>query len=237
MDVRKAGQPLVCPTYTFLLADTDEVDALCAEENPAARWPSLCLNEIGVRELALLGNAVACRDSFQSDRAELLIRGSEGGPVILRLPPLLVSSLARLKAEAAEEVAAKWERHLRDWDTTVQWPARTALVGAVSLLCGLARQGVDEQKQVFWRLTPEAWDERLQLEQDFNCVELREGPYWRIRYGRESSAGPAPTSECSTCLTRVGWFHLSGCPREECPKCHQSLVTCGCERGYRGEQE
>jgi hypothetical protein len=221
----------------LLIVNVGEVEALCTGE-PVARLPTLCLDQVGVKEVELLRQAVPWRDGYQSDRSEIVVRGSHDGRVVLRVSPVFVASLARLSGDDQPRLVASWEQSLASWDNCVQWPPHVALAKAVAQLCALARQAIAGGKEVFWQLTPEAWAERLQLEQDFNCVELNEGPLWRIRFGQEatSSAVGVPP-RCPGCHTRVGLFHLSGCRGEECPKCHERLAFCLCERGVRAEDE
>ncbi len=221
----------------LMIAGVGEVEVLCTSE-ALERLPTLRLDQVGVKEVELLRHAVPWTGGNLSDLSGIVVRGNKDGRFVLRLSPVFVSSLAELGDDDEQELVTRWERSLADWYSCVHWPPQVALAKAVAQLCKLARQSVDGGKEVFWQLTPEAWAERLQLEQDFNCVELKEGLFWRIRFGEEVTSpavGVPPT--CPSCHTRVGLFHLSGCRGEECPRCHERLAGCLCERGIRTEEK
>jgi hypothetical protein len=51
--------------------------------------------------------------------------------------------------------------------------------------------------------------------------------YRRIRCGDEQDVG-GEMDFCSDCLAQEGQYHAIGCDLEECPKCHQQMISCGC---------
>ena len=76
----------------------------------------------------------------------------------------------------------------------------------------------------------EGWPERMreaQLEGTCwpNGVEMA-----RVPYGKESSDWGASERPCHDCRVMEGEFHVPGCDVEECPSCHQQLLSvCECE--------
>ncbi len=48
-----------------------------------------------------------------------------------------------------------------------------------------------------------------------------------IRCGSEFDFD-AESNGCADCGVAVGSFHHWGCDQEECPRCGQQLITCGC---------
>ncbi len=53
--------------------------------------------------------------------------------------------------------------------------------------------------------------------------------YAPIPYGEEHrSRGGYQWYRCSDCGVARGGFHHPACDIEECPRCHQQLIACGC---------
>jgi hypothetical protein len=50
----------------------------------------------------------------------------------------------------------------------------------------------------------------------------------RIAYGREDHAQPDWLEVCGDCGVRPGDLHLLGCDIEQCPRCRQQALSCGC---------
>jgi HEPN domain-containing protein len=56
----------------------------------------------------------------------------------------------------------------------------------------------------------------------------------RIRYGEEIHWRASPP--CHDCAVMLRQLHLDGCDVEECPRCFEQLLSCGCQEG-RGPAE
>jgi hypothetical protein len=61
-------------------------------------------------------------------------------------------------------------------------------------------------------------------------VELSDGLFDRVPYGRESRYGRAAARRgpCGDCGVGAGGTHHLGCDLEECPRCHQQFFSCMC---------
>ena len=76
---------------------------------------------------------------------------------------------------------------------------------------------------------------RIEFDEDFagddflTHYELNGKEYARIRVGKENSPVCEPGGDCSECVSEFGDYHEEGCVREECPRCHGTLVECDCE--------
>jgi hypothetical protein len=68
-----------------------------------------------------------------------------------------------------------------------------------------------------------------------SCIKREEG---RIPFGSESDdwTFDGLTSVCGVCGVPLGSFHHPGCDVEECPKCHEQLLICDCERNHDGNR-
>lgn len=68
--------------------------------------------------------------------------------------------------------------------------------------------------------------------QGITYLEVEGKRYDRIKYGEEPGwlvVDPGFAEEpCHDCAILKGQYHLDGCDVEECPKCHRSLLGCGC---------
>ena len=65
------------------------------------------------------------------------------------------------------------------------------------------------------------------------CVKLPvktiDGKYDPIPYGSETRVPPPPTNHrCHDCDALPGHYHHVGCDWEECPRCHEQLLSCDC---------
>lgn len=63
----------------------------------------------------------------------------------------------------------------------------------------------------------------------------------RIAYGYERWWNGAAPETCEDCCVSMGDVHQAGCATEECPRCGNDYLTCGCDlglwegaEGYRG---
>jgi hypothetical protein len=69
-----------------------------------------------------------------------------------------------------------------------------------------------------------------------SCVALpadfADGTLPPVAYGSEQGNGADWNSarRCHDCDVSPGGFHHPGCDMEECPRCHQQLLSCDCER-------
>lgn len=72
---------------------------------------------------------------------------------------------------------------------------------------------------------------RLELGGDFDEThyELCGQEYARIRIGEEAKSVVDADGECPVCAREDGEYHEEGCPKEECPRCHDLLAECDCE--------
>src|SRR5437016_13342162 len=62
-----------------------------------------------------------------------------------------------------------------------------------------------------------------------STVEIRGDTRWRLRFGDELPP-PAGQTECPGCRAGRGEFHHAHCRREQCPRCQQLLLSCGCTK-------
>jgi hypothetical protein len=71
----------------------------------------------------------------------------------------------------------------------------------------------------------------LEMHEAASCVEepieLVDATYEPVRWGDEQTDwehGP----RCGDCGVLPGGVHHPGCDIEECPRCHEQLITCEC---------
>lgn len=85
-------------------------------------------------------------------------------------------------------------------------------------------------KIILYRGVPmvEGWPEKIVAAQQvvFLTLEGRDVP--RIRYGDEQSDWKAASVPCHDCRVLIGEFHVPSCDVEECPVCHDQLISCEC---------
>jgi hypothetical protein len=49
-----------------------------------------------------------------------------------------------------------------------------------------------------------------------------------VVYGAETQYGEPLTGQCHDCGIQIGGLHHFGCDMEECPRCHEQLISCDC---------
>jgi hypothetical protein len=77
---------------------------------------------------------------------------------------------------------------------------------------------------------------KLEMNTADSCVKMRvktiDGELDPVLYGAEAVTKdhpPAPGHRCHDCGVLPGHYHHPGCDWEECPRCHEQLITCDCE--------
>ena len=75
----------------------------------------------------------------------------------------------------------------------------------------------------------EGWPEQIQAAQLVGHIALRDATLPRIPYGSEKEDWGADTRPCRDCAVVRGEFHVLNCDAEECPNCHEQLISCGCD--------
>ena len=75
----------------------------------------------------------------------------------------------------------------------------------------------------------EGWPERIQEAQRTRGLLIEGARFARIAYGSESVDWGSDERPCHDCRVLQGELHVSGCDVEECPRCHEQLITCDCE--------
>jgi hypothetical protein len=78
----------------------------------------------------------------------------------------------------------------------------------------------------------EGWPERIQAAQAMPRVLIRGQLYDRVRFGSEADDWGADNHPCADCRVNKDEVHVDGCDGEECPRCHEQLITCDCEPEY-----
>ena len=66
------------------------------------------------------------------------------------------------------------------------------------------------------------------------CVKLPvktiDGPLDPVLYGSEIGNPPEPEGHrCHDCGALPGYYHHAGCDWEQCPRCHDQLISCDCQ--------
>ena len=74
----------------------------------------------------------------------------------------------------------------------------------------------------------EGWPERIKQAQLETNLTLAGQPISRIPYGAERDDWGANEHPCADCRVFQGELHVRGCDGEECPLCHEQLMTCDC---------
>ncbi len=75
----------------------------------------------------------------------------------------------------------------------------------------------------------EGWPDRIRAAQLVREVAISGERFARVPYGNESSDWDAAAAPCHDCRVLRGEVHVPGCDTEECPRCHEQLITCECE--------
>jgi hypothetical protein len=63
-------------------------------------------------------------------------------------------------------------------------------------------------------------------------VKTVDGPLDPVLYGDERITADDPPRaghRCHDCGAQPGFYHHPGCDWEECPRCHEQLLSCDCE--------
>jgi hypothetical protein len=74
----------------------------------------------------------------------------------------------------------------------------------------------------------EGWPERIVEAQSQTTYHIDGTEVTRIRYGDETQDWNATNQTCHDCRVVNGEFHVIGCDVEECPSCHEQILTCDC---------
>jgi hypothetical protein len=74
----------------------------------------------------------------------------------------------------------------------------------------------------------EGWPERIQQAQLELNLTLDGKSVARIPYGAEQDDWGAKEHPCLDCRVFKGELHVPRCDAEECPVCHDQLITCEC---------
>jgi hypothetical protein len=74
----------------------------------------------------------------------------------------------------------------------------------------------------------ESWPERIQQAQLQVNLAAAGKSVARIPYGAEQEDWGAKERPCLDCRVFKGELHVPGCDAEECPVCHEQLITCEC---------
>jgi hypothetical protein len=74
----------------------------------------------------------------------------------------------------------------------------------------------------------EGWPERIVAAQSQTTYLIKDEEVPRIKYGSETDDWNAANQPCHDCRVFAGEFHVPGCDVEECPSCHEQLLTCDC---------
>ncbi len=73
----------------------------------------------------------------------------------------------------------------------------------------------------------------LEMNEADGCVKLPvktvDGDFDPVLYGSETGKEPEPPDHrCHDCSALPGHYHHAGCDWEECPRCHEQLISCDC---------
>lgn len=74
----------------------------------------------------------------------------------------------------------------------------------------------------------EGWPERISEAQSQATYSINGNEIERIKYGSETDDWNAANQPCHDCRVFGGEFHVPGCDVEECPVCHEQILTCDC---------
>ena len=73
------------------------------------------------------------------------------------------------------------------------------------------------------------WPEKIEEAQTIKTYTASERQYDRIKYGEELHRQTPVTQPCRDCAVLECEFHVPGCDGEECPKCQDQALGCGCK--------
>ena len=87
-----------------------------------------------------------------------------------------------------------------------------------------------EKKRVVYRGVSmiKGWPEKIAAAQNIPSFILDGHSVSRISYGAEKNDWGAERQPCDDCRVIKGEFHVPGCDIEECPVCHDQLISCEC---------
>ena len=75
----------------------------------------------------------------------------------------------------------------------------------------------------------EGWPERIREAQTITRLVANGVRFERVQFGSERDDWGADEHPCHDCRVFKGEYHVPGCDGEECPCCHEQLLTCDCE--------
>lgn len=75
----------------------------------------------------------------------------------------------------------------------------------------------------------EGWPEKIQEAQTITHALINGARLERIAFGAERDDWGANEHPCQDCRVFKGEYHVPGCDAEECPSCHDQLLSCDCE--------
>jgi len=75
----------------------------------------------------------------------------------------------------------------------------------------------------------EGWPERIRDAQTVTHLVANGARFERIPFGRERDDWGANEHPCQDCRVFEGEYHVPGCDGEECPRCHEQMLSCDCE--------
>jgi hypothetical protein len=141
------------------------------------------------------------------------------------VPKILVNAVI-----AEVESSGKADRELvRFFGLIGSWSNIMDVIGARPLMT--------KPKRILYRGVPmiEGWPERIIAAQQVVSLRLEGRDVPRIRYGDEHTDLKAASVPCHDCSVLMGEFHVPGCDVEECPVCHDQLISCECPFDDRAE--
>ncbi len=74
----------------------------------------------------------------------------------------------------------------------------------------------------------EGWPEKIAEAQKQPTLTRADESTERVRFGDEQDDWGANEHPCADCGVIKGEFHVLGCDGEECPACHEQLLSCDC---------
>lgn len=73
------------------------------------------------------------------------------------------------------------------------------------------------------------WPEKIRNAQEITHERINGSLFERVTFGAEREDWGANDHACHDCRVIKGEYHVPGCDGEECPSCHDQLITCDCE--------
>ena len=89
---------------------------------------------------------------------------------------------------------------------------------------------MSDPKRILYRgaLMIDGWPKKIRAAQGVLCYMLNGKTYSRIRYGDERDDWGSDKNPCHDCKVVKGELHVPSCDVEECPVCHEQLLSCDC---------